>query len=156
MHATPTQTFQFLAATEDTDLGLLQVVGTIADRDQCIRKLAYEHQQTIHFRDPTTDQQVVSFDPRVGRLGKFTFHSPNANVAAPVNMLTHALAQTSLDASLKVIMDAVGIHTGDTAGQFFDRQTIKNWSTYTPRERSNFLAPWFAAELREAAFSFDK
>lgn len=67
------------------------------------------------------------------------------------DVLAKALLSGDLDLTVKTIQDALGIQTGDVAGQEFsarDRATYK--AIYRADQRAEFIRSWLVAELLDA------
>jgi len=62
------------------------------------------------------------------------------------NLLARALKQGDLDAAIAPIQKALGIATGDVAGQAFSGV---NWRALHPKDRRMWLARWLQAEVWE-------
>lgn len=68
----------------------------------------------------------------------------------PQDILTEALKQTSLDATLKIIQDALGIGDGDRAAYEFGKGDERTYATMDPGERATFIRHWLWKELEDA------
>lgn len=66
-----------------------------------------------------------------------------------VTALDVAIKQATLDGALKVIMDALGITTGDVAAQVFSAQGPGEWLVAESTRKANMLASWLRAELAQ-------
>lgn len=66
-------------------------------------------------------------------------------------VFTEALAQPSLDECLEHIMDALGIDSGDVAGQHFGTRDMQRWAALEPFDRARLLRPWLLDELLRSA-----
>lgn len=71
--------------------------------------------------------------------------------------LADALASRSLDACVLSVQQALGIETGDVAGQHFSRDDEKTFAGLTTAyQRAEFIASWVRAELEDAAYRIEE
>jgi hypothetical protein len=67
-----------------------------------------------------------------------------------MNLLANALRADTLDAALAPIMRALGITTGDTAGNIFSGLGDDEWSDLSLEARRAWLVRWLEFELIDA------
>ncbi len=68
------------------------------------------------------------------------------------DVFARALRADTLDAALKIIMDALGIKTGDVAGQCFSKRDAETYEALVNGyRRAEFLKSWLSSELDDAA-----
>ena len=68
-----------------------------------------------------------------------------------MNLLANALKAETLDESLAPIMRALGIKTGDTAGNIFSGLGDDEWPDLSLEARGAWLLQWLKFELLDAA-----
>lgn len=73
-----------------------------------------------------------------------------------LGVFEEALSFDRLDMTVKVIQDALGITTGDVAGQCFSDDDRKTYAALeSAGERAYFIKSWLGAELDDAAAAID-
>ena len=69
-----------------------------------------------------------------------------------MNILQEALKSDNLDYTVKTIQDALGIETGDVAGQEFSGDDFVTYGKLNNAyQRAEFISSWLKAELDDAA-----
>lgn len=66
------------------------------------------------------------------------------------DILTEALKQTNLNATIKMIQDALGIADGDRAAYEFGKGDERAYATMDPGDRAMFIRHWLWKELEDA------